>query len=84
MDYRGTIIPIPRSWKLSWKFLFQRIAINAVEEEGEEKEEEEPRFDSRDIERTWIFEGSSNGSGRLVDRRRDMVERKIEGRENKG
>lgn len=55
-----------------------------MEEEGEEKEEEEPRFDSRDIERTWIFEGSSNGSGRLVDRRRDMVERKIEGRENKG
>lgn len=55
-----------------------------MEEEGEEEEEEEPRFDSRDIERTWIFEGFSNGSGRLVDRRRDMVERKIEGRENKG
>lgn len=77
MDYRDTIIRDRGNFR--GNFFSKEIAINAVEEE-----EEEPRFDSRDIERTWIFEGSSNGSGRLVDRRRDMVERKIEGRENKG
>lgn len=81
MDYRDTIIRDRGNFR--GNFFSKEIAINAVEKEGEE-EEEEPRFDSRDIERTWIFEGSSNGSGRLVDRRRDMVERKIEGRENKG
>lgn len=80
MDYRDTIIRDRGNFRGN----FFSKEINAVEEEGEEEEEEEPRFDSRDIERTWIFEGSSNGSGRLVDRRRDMVERKIEGRENKG
>lgn len=77
MDYRDTIIRDRGNFR--GNFFSKEIAINAMEEE-----EEEPRFDSRDIERTWIFEGSSNGSGRLVDRRRDMVERKIEGRENKG